>query len=87
MTTEGTAAGPLQFLPLSTAVSPSFWHQLTHLKLHHLKLSDAPVPISGWYTKGKQVKDRMTGEAVGISGGLELSKASFDDEAKVGQLG
>ncbi|GAA5864413.1 hypothetical protein JCM1840_000487 [Sporobolomyces johnsonii] len=87
MATEGTAAGPLQFLPLSTAVSPSFWHQLTHLKLHHLKLSDAPVPISGWYTKGKQVKDRMTGEAVGISGGLELSEASFDDEAKVGQLG
>ncbi|GAA5935779.1 hypothetical protein JCM1841_004129 [Sporobolomyces salmonicolor] len=87
MATERTGASPLQFLPLSTAISPSFWHQLTHLKLHHLKLSDAPVPISGWYTRGKQVKDRMTGEAVSISGGLELNEASFDEETKVGQLG
>lgn len=75
---------PLQFLPLSTSISPSFWHRLTDLKLHHLKLSDDPVPISGWYGRGKQVTDRVTGESVAISAGLELDSASFDAGTDVG---
>ncbi|KWU45836.1 E1-like protein-activating [Rhodotorula sp. JG-1b] len=70
---------PLQFLPLQTSISPSFWHRLTDLKLHHLQLSDAPVPIVGNYGRGKQITDRVTGQAVGISAGLELDSASFDD--------
>jgi ubiquitin-like modifier-activating enzyme ATG7 len=70
---------PLQFLPLQTSISPSFWHRLTDLKLHHLQLSDAPVPIVGHYGRGKQITDRVTGQAVGISAGLELDSASFDD--------
>ncbi|BGP02783.1 Ubiquitin-like modifier-activating enzyme ATG7 [Rhodotorula toruloides] len=84
MATSIQAATPLQFLPLSTSISPSFWHRLTDLKLHHLKLSDDPVPICGWYGRGKQVKDRVTGESVAISAGLELDNASFDAGTDVG---
>ncbi|GEM07213.1 autophagy-related protein 7 [Rhodotorula toruloides] len=80
--TQQTA--PLQFLPLSTSISPSFWHRLTDFKLHHLKLSDDPVAICGWYGRGKQVKDRVTGESAAISAGLELDNASFDAGTDVG---
>ncbi|GAA5993413.1 hypothetical protein JCM5350_006869 [Sporobolomyces pararoseus] len=76
----------LQFLPLSTSISPSFWHSLTSLKLHQLKLSQDPVPIHGFYSRAKQVKDRMKGnELVGISSGLELDHDSFNSlEPEVG---
>lgn len=76
---EGRAmAQPLQFLPLQTSISPSFWQRLTELKLHRLQLSDAPVPIIGHYGRGKQVTDRVTGQTVAINAGLELDAASFD---------
>ena len=38
---------PLQFLPLQTSISPSFWHRLTDLKLHHLQLSATEAPALG----------------------------------------
>ncbi|GAA5944118.1 Atg7p [Sporobolomyces koalae] len=79
----------LQFLPLSTSIHPTFWHALTALKLHQLKLSQAPVPITGHYAKSKQVRDRQhANELVGISSGLELDGDSFDrprDSVQVGQ--
>ncbi|GAA5904578.1 Atg7p [Sporobolomyces salmoneus] len=77
-----TSNQSLQFLPLSTSISPSFWHALTSVKLHQLKLSQDPVPIHGYYSKSKQVKDRMKGnELVGISSGLELDHDSFSSVA------
>ncbi|BGP53258.1 hypothetical protein JCM8202_002583 [Rhodotorula sphaerocarpa] len=84
MANNSTAATPLQFLPLQTSISPSFWHRLTDLKLHHLQLSDAPIPISGCYARGKQVLDRVTGQSVRISAGFELDAASFDEAEDVG---
>ena len=71
-------SAPLQFLPLPTSISPSFWHRLTSLKLHHLGLDDKPVPIKGCYSLGKTVPDKLTGDSVGISGSLELDEGSFD---------
>ncbi|GAA5970868.1 hypothetical protein JCM11641_004487 [Rhodosporidiobolus odoratus] len=79
-TSTSPIPSPLQFLPLSSSISPSFWQSLTQLKLHKLKLSDEPVSITGHYARGKQVKDRLTGDSVGISGGLELDQASFGFE-------
>ncbi|GAA5841415.1 hypothetical protein JCM3766R1_004076 [Sporobolomyces carnicolor] len=77
-----SAGQSLQFLPLSTSISPSFWHALTSRKLHQLKLSQEPVPIHGYYSKSKQVKDRIkANELVGISGGLELDHDSFSDSS------
>ncbi|WVR04403.1 E1-like protein-activating enzyme Gsa7p/Apg7p [Kwoniella sp. DSM 27419] len=43
----------LQFQPLSSQASPSFWTALTAHKLDHAKLDDAPVSISGWMTQGR----------------------------------
>ena len=74
---------PLQFLPLSTSISPSFWHALTSIKLHELKLSQHAIPVKGYYSKGKQVRDRLNGnEPVGINGGLELDQDSFTREGE-----
>ncbi|GAA6006191.1 Atg7p [Rhodotorula paludigena] len=67
----------LQFLPLSTSIAPSFWHTLTSLKLHRLKLDDAPLELTGHYAKGRSVTDKTSGQTVGISGALELDEHSF----------
>ena len=78
----------LQFLPLSTSISPSFWHALTSIKLHQLKLSQDPIPVYGHYSKGKQVRDRLNGnELVGISSGLELDQDSFSNDEEGEQVG
>ncbi|GAA5915712.1 hypothetical protein JCM8208_006425 [Rhodotorula glutinis] len=71
---------PLQFLPLSTSISPSFWHRLTSLKLHHLQLDDTPLPLVGYYTRGRTILDKRTGQPVSLSGALELDDASFADD-------
>ncbi|GAA6014448.1 hypothetical protein JCM11491_007057 [Sporobolomyces phaffii] len=81
----------LQFLPLSTSISPGFWHALTRIKLHQLKLSQDPVPVYGYYSRSRQVRDRMNhNELVGIASGLELDQDSFlvaprSDGDEVGQ--
>lgn len=40
----------LQFLPLKSFVSASFWHKLAELKIEVLKLSDAPKQVYGFYS-------------------------------------
>jgi ubiquitin-like modifier-activating enzyme ATG7 len=70
-------AQPLQFTPFATTISPDFWHSLTTLKLQVLKLSDDPVPVVASYIKGRVVKDRTTGEDVGLGCGIELDGNSF----------
>lgn len=69
---------PFQFAPFSSSISPSFWQALTTLKLQVLKLSDEPVPISGSYSKARTVKDRLTGEEIGLGCTLELDEHSFE---------
>lgn len=68
----------LQFAPFSSSISPSFWQSLTTLKLQVLKLSDEPVPITGSYSKARTVKDRLTGDEVGMGCVLELDERAFD---------
>lgn len=64
--------GLLTFQPLSSGLDPSFWAALTELKIDVLKLDQTPLPASGSYTHASHVKDRQSGELVGIS-----SAASF----------
>lgn len=68
----------LQFAPFQSQISPSFWHRLTHVKLHELKLSDEPIAISATYTTGSAVKDRLTGSSVSLGNYIELDESSFD---------
>jgi len=72
-----TSSQPLLFTPLSSSLSPAFWHSLTNLKLHVLKLSDAPVPVRASIEGARFVKDRKTGELVGLDAGVELGEGSL----------
>jgi len=52
------------FQPLRVRISPTFWSELTRRKLEEYKLSDAAVPIRGFYRAG--------------SAFMELDNTSFD---------
>ncbi|KAI4461849.1 ubiquitin-activating enzyme e1 [Holotrichia oblita] len=41
---------PLQFVPFSSCINPSFWHKFTQLKLDVLKLDESTAKIWGYYT-------------------------------------
>ncbi|KAJ9119946.1 hypothetical protein QFC24_005429 [Naganishia onofrii] len=71
----------LQFTPLSSFPSPSFWQQLTSLKLDTLKLDDSVRDIQGWLEEGRSVLDRESGEEVWISGHLMVEGQSFAELA------
>uniref|UniRef100_A0A1A9X4S4 Ubiquitin-like modifier-activating enzyme ATG7 n=1 Tax=Glossina brevipalpis TaxID=37001 RepID=A0A1A9X4S4_9MUSC len=43
----------LQFAPLQSFVSPSFWHKLTEIKLDYYRLNDEPKSIFGYYGNRK----------------------------------
>ncbi|KAM0747191.1 E1-like protein-activating [Meredithblackwellia eburnea MCA 4105] len=75
---------PVQFAPFATSITPDFWHKLTELKLNVLKLDDAPVDITASFTRGKTVKDRKTGEHVGLGCTIELDAASFEKSSSKG---
>ncbi|KAJ8082161.1 Autophagy protein 7 [Marasmius tenuissimus] len=69
----------VQFSPLPSLISPSFWHKLTELKLDVLKLSDAEVEITGTYGVGRLFKDReaTTEKWVGVGASLTVDEESF----------
>lgn len=70
----------VQFTPLSSLTNPSFWNELTRLKLDVLKLSDAEVNIRGSYGVGRQVHDREGGKWIGIDSSLTVQEESFKEE-------
>ncbi|KAJ9113198.1 hypothetical protein QFC22_006037 [Naganishia vaughanmartiniae] len=67
----------LQFTPLSSFPSPSFWQQLTSLKLDTLKLDDSVRDIRGWLEEGRSIRDRESSEEVWMSGHLMVDGDSF----------
>jgi ubiquitin-like modifier-activating enzyme ATG7 len=73
----------VQFAPLSSLVQPSFWHELTNLKIDILRLSDDILPISGFYSVGRSVKDRETGNEIALGCNLTIGADSLQ---KVSQL-
>ncbi|GAA5820172.1 hypothetical protein JCM10212_006494 [Sporobolomyces blumeae] len=82
-------ATTVQFLPLSTSITPAFWHHLTSLKLSTLHLSEDAVSISGDYLASTSVVDRQTGNSVGIPSALHLDRDSFeqgDQDSSTGPL-
>ncbi|KAL0953093.1 hypothetical protein HGRIS_004364 [Hohenbuehelia grisea] len=67
----------VQFQPFASLVQPSFWHELTNLKVDVLRLSDEAIPISASYTVGKSVKDRETGKEIVLGCNLTVGTESF----------
>lgn len=73
-----TMAQPLQSVPLQSSISPTFWSELTKLKLHEFKLDDAPIPIThARYSASRRVKDRLKGSETGVDGTLDLADYSL----------
>ncbi|KAI0052733.1 E1-like protein-activating [Auriscalpium vulgare] len=70
----------VQFAQFSSLVQPTFWHELTRVKLEVLKLSDASVPLTATYAAGRTVKDRNTGQEVALGSNITVGAESFDDK-------
>ena len=80
----------LQFTPLQSRPSASFWSSLTSLKLDTLKLDDTERDILGFLDEGMLVKDRGAGtskkqedeqggqeEGVWVAGSLGVDERSL----------
>jgi ubiquitin-like modifier-activating enzyme ATG7 len=70
----------VQFASFSSLVQPSFWHELTGLKIDVLRLSDDAIPIVGTYTAGRTIKDRETGADVALGCHLSVGAESFSKD-------
>jgi hypothetical protein len=69
----------VQFAPFSSLVQPSFWHELTNLKIDVLRLSEDSVPISASYSQGRSIKDRETGQDIALGCNLSVGQESFSN--------
>lgn len=75
---------PLQFQPLASQPSPSFWAALSAHKLNHLKLDDSQLQIRAYLEPAKRIlinKENAADKAdVGIDGSLVVGGEAFEDE-------
>lgn len=78
-TTTTTTMPIVQFAPFSSLVQPTFWHELTRLKIDVLKLSDESVPITATYAPGKTIIDRETGQEIALGCTISVGGDSFGD--------
>lgn len=69
----------LQFTPLRSFPSPSFWQQLTSLKLDTLKLDDSAMNIHGWLEEARSVYDKEQSSDVWMSGSVAVDADSLRD--------
>ena len=72
----------LQFTPLQSRPSASFWSSLTSLKLDTLKLDDTERDVIGYLDEGMMVKDRTASkdgqeEGVWVAGSLGVDERSL----------
>jgi hypothetical protein len=67
----------LQFTPLQSRPSASFWSSLNGLKLDTLKLDDSARPLIGFLDEGVAVKDRRTEEEVWVGGSIGVDERSL----------
>lgn len=72
----------LQFAPHTSLVQPTFWHELTRLKIDVLKLSDESIPVIASYGPGRTVSDRETGKTIALGGSFTVSGEGFDLKSK-----
>lgn len=56
----------VQFAQFSSLVQPTFWHELSRLKLEVLRLSDESLTLTATYSAGRTIKDRNTGQEVAL---------------------
>ncbi|KAM6493777.1 hypothetical protein JOM56_010138 [Amanita muscaria] len=71
------------FAPFSSLVEPSFWHNLTDLKVDVLKLNDDALQVFASYTTARYIKDSKTGQDRAVSSPLRVSGESLQNEYQV----
>ena len=71
----------VQFTPLSSLVQPTFWHELTRLKIDVLKLSQDTLPMTANYSVGRLVLDRESGKEVPLGCNLTVAGEGFQEGA------
>ena len=75
----------LQFTPLQSRPSASFWSYLNSLKLDTLKLDDTERDVYGFLDEGLNVQDRGAGrteegeKGVWVAGSLGVDERSFGE--------
>jgi ubiquitin-like modifier-activating enzyme ATG7 len=74
----------IQFSPLQSRPSSSFWSSLASLKLDKLKLDDSQVDITGYFERAKVVQDKAVAgqDGVGnvfVGGSLSVDADAFDE--------
>jgi ubiquitin-like modifier-activating enzyme ATG7 len=72
----------LQFQPLSSQPTPSFWSALNTFKLEHLKLDDTPQPITAWFEEARDISDREKGGSIGVDGSVGVGGRAFGQEGE-----
>lgn len=71
----------VQFTPLVSVVSPSFWTALSQLKLHEYQLSDELIPVRATYAPARAVRESTTGQALGSGSRVRLESSGLDVRA------
>ncbi|KAH8984457.1 hypothetical protein EDB92DRAFT_1887074 [Lactarius akahatsu] len=70
----------VQFAQFSSLVQPTFWHELSRVKLDVLRLSDDSVPLTATYSTGRTIKDRNTGQDVPLGCNISVGGESFSED-------
>ncbi|KAH7907877.1 hypothetical protein BJ138DRAFT_1158950 [Hygrophoropsis aurantiaca] len=76
----------VQFAPFSSLVQPSFWHELTRMKIDVLRLSDETLPIQGSYTVGRSIRDRETGKDIVLGCNLSLGGDAYEKSIQLSPM-
>ncbi|KAH8112971.1 ubiquitin-like conjugating enzyme [Phellopilus nigrolimitatus] len=73
----------VQFTPFSSLVQPTFWHELTRVKIDVLRLSEDRLPVAASYSVGRSVTDRETGSEVDLGCHLTLGGEAFQPDPQL----
>jgi ubiquitin-like modifier-activating enzyme ATG7 len=72
----------LQFQPLSSQPTPSFWSALNTLKLDHLRLDDTTQSLTAWIEEGREIPDREQSGVIGVDGSVGVGGGAFGVEGE-----
>lgn len=67
----------IKYAPFQSTAEPSFWMKLGDLKINKMKLSEAPIPVSGSYGIVSSVRRRPSATPPAIAGDDNLSVSTM----------
>lgn len=78
----------VQFQPLASQPTPSFWSAVNTFKLDRQGLDDTQILIHGWLEEGRRVVHRESGgddgrKLIGFDGCLTVGAGAFGNEGEM----